>query len=116
MCRGFWCAAADGCLAPQCLACCLSAAAPSYGQLSALIICSRLNITIRNAAGLAAKDSGGTSDPYVRIKVGHEAPQQTTVKPKTLDPSWDEAFPFELRTMEDFILMEVRGPLASGAL
>ena len=52
-----------------------------------------LTITIWKATGLAAMDRGGTSDPYVVIKVGKNK-VKTTVRAKTLSPVWDEKFSF----------------------
>ena len=44
------------------------------------------SITIQKGIKLIAMDDGGTSDPYVIIKVGDEQ-QKTTVKLKTLNPT-----------------------------
>ena len=47
----------------------------------------KLTISVRRAAGLEAMDRGGKSDPFVVIKVGTQAAQNTSVKEKTLDPA-----------------------------
>ena len=48
------------------------------------------SITIQKGIKLIAMDDGGTSDPYVIIKVGDEQ-QKTTVKLKTLNPTCTDA-------------------------
>ena len=52
-----------------------------------------LTITIWKATGLAAMDRGGSSDPYVVMKVGKNK-VKTTVCTSTLSPVWDEKFSF----------------------
>jgi len=49
----------------------------------------RLHIRVKDAQNLIAADSGGTSDPYVTITVAH-CTVKSTVKPKTLNPTWNE--------------------------
>ena len=44
-----------------------------------------LSITIQRAIRLIAMDDGGTSDPYIRIKVGGDE-QKTSVKLRSLNP------------------------------
>jgi tellurium resistance protein TerZ len=57
-----------------------------------------VKIHVLGAKDLLAADFGGTSDPYVKIKdvaglAGNGA--QTRVIKKTLNPTWDELFPFD---------------------
>ena len=47
-----------------------------------------LEVTIESASDIAAMDANGLSDPYVRIKVGHQPHVQTKVIDATLDPEW----------------------------
>jgi len=58
---------------------------------------SSLVLKIVRAKQLAAKDLGGTSDPYVRIKLLPDKKHklETKVKRKSLNPVWNETFLFE---------------------
>ena len=49
-------------------------------------------ITLVEARGLRGVDKSGTSDPFVRVKVGREQVYKTKYIPKTLDPEWNESF------------------------
>ena len=53
-----------------------------------------LKIEILRAKDLIAADSGGTSDPYVRVHIGDETTNgvKTAVKKKDLNPEWREKF------------------------
>ena len=55
-----------------------------------------LRITVVKAERLAAMDWGGTSDPYVRFRLGEREVQRTTgrtaVQDSTLSPLWGERF------------------------
>ena len=53
-----------------------------------------LVVHLMDASGLRAADRGGTSDPYVKLKLGGAKRQSTVVK-KTLAPTWAERFEFE---------------------
>ncbi|KAH8893211.1 hypothetical protein GQ53DRAFT_780694 [Thozetella sp. PMI_491] len=48
-----------------------------------------LNVVIMRARNLAAKDRGGTSDPYLVLSLG-DAKHITHAVPKTLNPEWNE--------------------------
>ena len=52
-----------------------------------------LVVHLRDASGLRAADRGGSSDPYVKLKLGG-AKRQSAVRKKTLTPSWDESYEF----------------------
>jgi len=58
---------------------------------------SSLVLKVLRAAELAAKDLGGTSDPYVRIMLLPDKKHklETKVKHKCLSPVWNETFLFE---------------------
>ena len=59
-----------------------------------------LHVEIIGAKDLLAADSGGTSDPYVRLHIGDEVSkaQKTAVKKKTLSPEWKEKFELHIRS------------------
>ena len=56
-----------------------------------------LTVKIIRAEQLAAKDFGGTSDPYVRISLLPDKKHTltTNIKRKNLNPRWNEIFAFE---------------------
>jgi len=58
-----------------------------------------LTVKIIRAEKLAAKDLGGTSDPYVKISLLPDKKHTltTNVKRKNLNPRWNEIFAFEGR-------------------
>jgi hypothetical protein len=65
-----------------------------------------LNFKIESANGLAAMDIGGTSDPYVIIKVGsHE--QRTQTQLKTLTPTWNQSFEFLVYSLSDEVVLDM---------
>ncbi|KAG0245974.1 hypothetical protein BG011_002611, partial [Mortierella polycephala] len=51
------------------------------------------NLTIRviEADGLLGVDKSGTSDPYVKVKVGSQQVMKTKTKKETLTPNWSES-------------------------
>ena len=51
-----------------------------------------LVVRVRDASGLRAADRGGTSDPYVKLKLGG-AKRQTAIM-LSLNPRWDERHEF----------------------
>ena len=66
-----------------------------------------LVLTVNRGTGLSAKDRGGTSDPYVTMKVGSRTVKKTSVKKKTVNPVWDESFSFHLKSMDDNVVLQV---------
>lgn len=75
----------------------------------------KLKVELLRGRGLQSKDANGLSDPYAMVEVlpGGAAPglihrkhehagraRQSSIKPKTLDPEWNEAFEFELSPAE----------------
>ena len=69
--------------------------------------CGVLFITVQKGIELSSMDDGGTSDPYVVLKVGDQQPQRSSVKLKTLNPVWDETFSFAVESMDNAIELEV---------
>ncbi|RUS23038.1 hypothetical protein BC937DRAFT_93080 [Endogone sp. FLAS-F59071] len=51
-----------------------------------------LTITFIEAKGLKAVDRGGTSDPFVRLRIGKKEVYKTNHIKKTLTPTWNESF------------------------
>ncbi|KAI9145186.1 phosphatidylserine decarboxylase-domain-containing protein [Paraphysoderma sedebokerense] len=56
-----------------------------------------MNIFIIEARNLAAKDIGGTSDPFAVVKFGPET-FKTQVINKSLNPKWEREFEFQIAT------------------
>ncbi|OXA41331.1 Synaptotagmin-1 [Folsomia candida] len=56
-----------------------------------------LTVSIMQAADLVAMDSGGTSDPYVKVFFAGDKKKKfkTKVHPKTLNPTFNETFVFK---------------------
>uniref|UniRef100_A0A7S3DCA9 Ras GTPase-activating protein n=1 Tax=Palpitomonas bilix TaxID=652834 RepID=A0A7S3DCA9_9EUKA len=59
-----------------------------------------LIVTVVEARGLAAADSTGFSDPYVKVKIknGRDTIQtdKTSVQKRTLNPVWNQSYEFEV--------------------
>ncbi|KAG2236778.1 hypothetical protein INT48_006962 [Thamnidium elegans] len=55
-----------------------------------------VTITLLEARGLRGVDKSGTSDPFVRVRVGKQQIYKTAVIPKTLDPEWNESFVYDV--------------------
>ena len=53
-----------------------------------------MTIRVLRAEGLMAKDKGGTSDPFVELRIEKQK-FKTAVIQKTLDPEWNETFACE---------------------
>ncbi|XP_035824948.1 multiple C2 and transmembrane domain-containing protein 1 isoform X2 [Aplysia californica] len=51
-----------------------------------------LNIHLREGRDLVIRDSCGTSDPYVKFKVGNKLAYKSRTILKNLNPRWDEQF------------------------
>lgn len=60
------------------------------------------HIKIKQARNLLAADSGGTSDPYVRIHIGDDIKGGLKTKhvSKTLNPVWNETFRLSVRGVQ----------------
>ncbi|XP_042846047.1 multiple C2 and transmembrane domain-containing protein 1 isoform X20 [Panthera onca] len=50
----------------------------------------QLDITLRRGQSLAARDRGGTSDPYVKFKIGGKEVFRSKIIHKNLNPIWEE--------------------------
>ncbi|RWS28324.1 multiple C2 and transmembrane domain-containing protein 1-like protein [Leptotrombidium deliense] len=52
----------------------------------------QIEVRLESACNLLAKDSGGTSDPYVKFKIGNKVVYKSRCVQKCLNPQWDETF------------------------
>ncbi|KAF4804621.1 Multiple C2 and transmembrane domain-containing protein 2 [Turdus rufiventris] len=50
----------------------------------------QLDVTLRRGQNLAARDRGGTSDPYVKFKLGRKEVFRSKTVYKNLNPVWEE--------------------------
>ncbi|KAK3988297.1 phosphatidylserine decarboxylase-domain-containing protein [Cladorrhinum sp. PSN332] len=62
-----------------------------------------VHVSILRARDLAAKDRGGTSDPYLVLTLG-EAKHITHTESKTLNPEWNEQCQLPINGVHDLIL------------
>jgi hypothetical protein len=49
-----------------------------------------LCVTVVGCHGLLSADRNGLSDPFVRLSLGGQRTQETSVRPRQLDPTWEE--------------------------
>ena len=68
----------------------------------------RLVIKVKQAKGLLAGDMGGTSDPYITVKVKGDTVVKTQVIKKTLDPVWNETFNIPVNFELDKLVFSVK--------
>ncbi|KAI1749525.1 phosphatidylserine decarboxylase-domain-containing protein [Xylaria castorea] len=62
-----------------------------------------LKIVVLRARDLAAKDRGGTSDPYLQLSCG-ETKFTTHCVPKTLNPEWNLVCTFPIASVDNLLL------------
>ncbi|KAK4225352.1 phosphatidylserine decarboxylase-domain-containing protein [Podospora fimiseda] len=62
-----------------------------------------VHVSILKARDLAAKDRGGTSDPYLVLTLG-EAKHITHTESKTLNPEWNEQCQLPINGVQDLLL------------
>lgn len=70
-----------------------------FASHSALpLLCTQLTVGILQAADLMSMDSGGTSDPYVKVLLLPDKKKKfdTKVHKKTLNPVFNETFVFKV--------------------
>lgn len=67
----------------------------------------QVDIHLRSASNLLAKDSCGTSDPYVKFKVGNQIIHKSRTIFKTLNPIWDEYFVVPVDDIFEPIVLKV---------
>jgi len=63
-----------------------------------------VQVTVIEARYLKGLDSGGTSDPYVKITCGSLAPQVTVQREKTNEAIWNQSFTFKGLMMNEYEL------------
>jgi len=67
----------------------------------------RLQLTVLAGKNLMAADRGGTSDPYVRLRLGDSKEAlKTKVIKKNLNPEWNETFDLKLERLHESLTIE----------
>lgn len=66
----------------------------------------KIYVRIIQARNLLAKDTDGSSDPYVKVTMG-SATARTTTRKKNLNPDWGMVFPFSWDESMRFVRVEV---------
>ncbi|EGD77150.1 hypothetical protein PTSG_07483 [Salpingoeca rosetta] len=70
------------------------------------LYCGHLRVHVRSARGLAAKDAGRSSDPFVVCELGNKR-KRTSTKPKTCNPTWNETLNFNVLDVFDVVRITV---------
>ncbi|XP_024983723.1 C2 and GRAM domain-containing protein At1g03370 [Cynara cardunculus var. scolymus] len=66
----------------------------------------KLLVRVIEAKNIPAMDPNGSSDPYVKLKVGHQRCKTKVVK-KCLNPSWCEEFSFKVEDLKEQLVVSV---------
>lgn len=66
-----------------------------------------LDVHLKEAQALLAKDACGTSDPYVKFKIDNQIVAKSQTITRTLDPKWDEYFVFPIDDIHQDLVIKV---------
>jgi HEAT repeat protein/outer membrane murein-binding lipoprotein Lpp len=85
-----------------------SASSSPPARLAAHSAIATIRVTIGRGRELAAKDLGGTSDPFCELWVGHGREAngryyRTSCKPATLSPTWNESAIFDVEATNELL-------------
>uniref|UniRef100_A0AAR2JEK2 C2 domain-containing protein n=1 Tax=Pygocentrus nattereri TaxID=42514 RepID=A0AAR2JEK2_PYGNA len=67
----------------------------------------KLDILLKRGHNLAIRDRGGTSDPYVKFKLGKKEVFRSKVIYKNLNPVWDERFCLPIDNLHEPLYIKV---------
>ncbi|XP_068166517.1 multiple C2 and transmembrane domain-containing protein 1 isoform X1 [Antennarius striatus] len=67
----------------------------------------QLDIVLKKGSGLAIRDRTGTSDPYVKFKIGGKEVFRSKTIHKNLNPVWDERVSLLVETLKDPLYVKV---------
>ncbi|XP_053330782.1 multiple C2 and transmembrane domain-containing protein 1 isoform X1 [Spea bombifrons] len=67
----------------------------------------QLDVTLKRGTHLAARDRGGTSDPYVKFKIGGKEVFRSKTIHKNLNPAWDEKVCLLIDTLKEPLYVKV---------
>ncbi|XP_070543600.1 multiple C2 and transmembrane domain-containing protein 1-like isoform X2 [Ptychodera flava] len=66
-----------------------------------------LEVILREGKDLAVRDKSGTSDPYVKFKIGNKQLYKSRIIYKNLNPRWDESFTIPVESINDALSIKV---------
>uniref|UniRef100_A0A8C6UDL2 Multiple C2 and transmembrane domain containing 1 n=1 Tax=Neogobius melanostomus TaxID=47308 RepID=A0A8C6UDL2_9GOBI len=67
----------------------------------------QLDIILKKGNNLAIRDRTGTSDPYVKFKLGGKEVFKSKTIYKNLNPVWDESFSLQVETLKEPLYIKV---------
>ncbi|XP_053557469.1 multiple C2 and transmembrane domain-containing protein 1 [Bombina bombina] len=67
----------------------------------------QLDVTLKRGSNLAARDRGGTSDPYVKFKIGGKEVFRSKTIHKNLNPVWEEKVSLIIDNLKDPLYVKV---------
>ncbi|KAI8376305.1 C2 domain-containing protein [Radiomyces spectabilis] len=67
-----------------------------------------IHVTLSSARNLKAMDRSGTSDPYVRVRIGNKVVYKTKHIKKTLTPEWNESFSYRIGSGKSVMDIKVK--------
>ncbi|XP_071995798.1 multiple C2 and transmembrane domain-containing protein 1 isoform X3 [Engystomops pustulosus] len=67
----------------------------------------QLDVTLKRGNNLAARDRGGTSDPYVKFKIGGKEVFRSKTKHKNLNPVWEEKVSLLIENLKEPLYVKV---------
>ncbi|KAF7721951.1 hypothetical protein EC973_003912 [Apophysomyces ossiformis] len=65
-------------------------------------------VRLIEARGLHGVDKGGTSDPYVRVKIGRQLIHKTKFVKKSLNPVWQEYFQYNVSSQPTILDIKIK--------
>ncbi|XP_051512806.1 multiple C2 and transmembrane domain-containing protein 2-like [Myxocyprinus asiaticus] len=66
-----------------------------------------LTIKLKEGRNLVVRDRSGTSDPFVKFKLGGKNIYKSKVVNKNLNPTWNESFSFPVRDLDQTVHIKV---------
>lgn len=67
----------------------------------------QLDVHLKAAQGLLAKDACGTSDPYVKFKIANQIVAKSRTIARSLEPKWDECFVLPIEDIHQPLVLKV---------
>ncbi|XP_069607988.1 multiple C2 and transmembrane domain-containing protein 1 isoform X2 [Ranitomeya imitator] len=67
----------------------------------------QLDVTLKRGSNLAARDRGGTSDPYVKFKIGGKEVFRSKTIHKNLNPVWEEKVSLLIENLKEPLYVKV---------
>ncbi|XP_044131936.1 multiple C2 and transmembrane domain-containing protein 1 isoform X1 [Bufo gargarizans] len=67
----------------------------------------QLDVTLKRGSNLAARDRGGTSDPYVKFKIGGKEVFRSKTIHKNLNPVWEDKVSLLIENLKESLYVKV---------